>query len=108
MSVTQACVYISMAHAAKQTKFLAYQSPFVKVSQLSQSQYRQLVREQHSVSDWSRIFFVLNQSSCEDDMEFEEVKTRAAKKPGSIPEFTPSKRVKFEGCVEADEYLFHM
>jgi hypothetical protein len=94
MNVTQACVHI-MAHAMKQTKFAAYQSPFVKVSQLLQSQYGQLMREQHSVSDWNHIGFALNQSNYEDDMEFEEVKTRAAKKPGSIPAFTSSKRVKF-------------
>jgi hypothetical protein len=60
MNATQACVHI-MVHATKQTKFLAYQSPFVK---LSQSQYGQLVREQHSVSDWNRILFALNQSNC--------------------------------------------
>jgi hypothetical protein len=36
-------------------------------------------------------------------MEFDEVKTRAANKSGSIPAVTPSKRVKFEGYMEADE-----
>jgi hypothetical protein len=36
-------------------------------------------------------------------MAFEEVKTRANKKPGSIHAFTPSKRVKFEG--HADEEI---
>jgi hypothetical protein len=67
MNVTQACVYI-MAHATKQIEFTAYQIPFVKFSQLSQSQYGQLVRDQHSLSDWNRILFALNQSNCEDDM----------------------------------------
>jgi hypothetical protein len=102
MKMTQACVHI-MAHAMKQTKFAAYQTPCVKVSQLSQSQYAPLVREQHSVSDWNRILFALNQSNCEDDMEFEEVKTRAANKLGSIPAFTPIKRVKFEGYEEVED-----
>jgi hypothetical protein len=41
-------------------------------------------------------------------MEFEEVKTRAAKKPGSRPDSTPSKRVKFEGYAEADEAVVPM
>jgi hypothetical protein len=102
MNVTQAYVHI-MAHATKQTKFAAYQVPYVKVSQLSQSQYGQLVREQHSVSDWNHILFAFNQSKYKDDMEFEEVKMRAAKKPGSIPAFIPSKRVKFEGYYSAED-----
>jgi hypothetical protein len=69
----------------------------VKVSQLSQSQYKKMTREQHSVADWNRILFALNQVGCEDDVEIEEVKKLAANKSGSRQVFTPSKRVKFEG-----------
>jgi hypothetical protein len=107
MNVTQACVHI-MAHAMKHTKFAAYHAPYVKFSQLMQSQYGQLAREQHSVSDWNRILFASNQANCEDDMDFEEVKIRAAKKSGSMPDFTLSKRVKFEGYDAADDTFILM
>jgi hypothetical protein len=50
----------------------------------------------------------LNQSNYEDEMEFEEVKTRAAKKPGSIAAFTPSKQVKLEGYAEVNESFVPM
>jgi hypothetical protein len=60
------------------------------------------------MSDLNRILFALDQSNCEDDMEFEEVKTRAAKKPGARPAFNPSRRVKFEGYAEADEAFVPM
>jgi hypothetical protein len=60
---------------------------------------------QHSASDWNRILFTLNQANCEDDTDFEEVKTRAAKKPGSMPAFTPSKRVKLN---ESEDKFFPM
>jgi hypothetical protein len=80
MDATQACMQI-MSHPMKQTKFAAYQTHFVKVSQLSQSQYGQLVKEQHSVAYWNHILFVLNQSECEDDVEFEEVKTPRPRSP---------------------------
>jgi hypothetical protein len=46
MNMTQARMHV-MAHAVIQTKFAAYQAPYVKVSQLSQSQHGQLAREQH-------------------------------------------------------------
>jgi hypothetical protein len=102
MNVTQACVHI-MAHAIKQTKFAAYQALYVKVSQLAQSQYGQLVIDQHLVSNWNHIIYALNQANCEDDTDFEEVKTRVSKKLGSMPAFTPSKRVKFEGYDAAEK-----
>jgi hypothetical protein len=42
-NITEASVHL-MAHTTKQTKFAAYQGPFVKVSQLSQSQYGKLIK----------------------------------------------------------------
>jgi hypothetical protein len=54
------------------------------------------------VADSRHILFALNQANCEDDVEFEEVKTHADKKPGSRQAFTPSKHVKFEGYKEEE------
>jgi hypothetical protein len=54
------------------------------------------------VADWNLILFALNQSNCEDNVEFEEVKTYEAKKPVSRQAFTSSKYVKFEGYVDEE------
>jgi hypothetical protein len=99
--VHEVTVYI-MASVTKQTKMAAYESPSLTVGTLTEQQYADLTREQHTVSDWNIILVVIRDGKFENDLEFEEVKKRASKKQVFSQAFTPGKKVKFTmgGVVE--------
>jgi hypothetical protein len=107
LSVVEPALLI-LAPASKATKFAAYREPSLPTSKLNQVQYETLLQERHDVADWNRILTAVKVARFDDEAEFQEVKTRAAKKSELGMAFTPSKKAKIPRCeIELEaELLF--
>jgi hypothetical protein len=95
-------VLLILAPASNATKFAAYLDPSLPTSKLNQVQYDTLLQERHDVADWNRILTAVKVVRFADEAEFQEVKTRAAKKSELGMEFMPSKKAK----IPRDEIEF--
>jgi hypothetical protein len=83
-----------MAPANKATKFADYHDPSLPTSKLKQAQYETLLQKRHDVADWNRSLTAVKLLCFEDEAEFQEVNTRAAKNSDLGLTFTPSKMAK--------------
>jgi hypothetical protein len=73
-------VLLILAPASKATKFAAYREPSLPTSKPNHVQYETLIHERHDVADWNRILTTVKVVRFDDEADFQEVKTRAAKK----------------------------
>jgi hypothetical protein len=104
LSIVEPVLFI-LAPASKAAKFEVYREPSLPTSKLNQVQYDTLLQERHDVADWNRILTAIKVVRFDDEAEFQEVKTRAAKKYELGMAFTPSKKAKItrdEIELEAD------
>jgi hypothetical protein len=101
-------VLLILAPASKATKFAACREPSLPTSKLNQVQYETLLQERHDVADWNRFFTAVKVVRFDDEAEFQEVNTRAAKKSELGMAFTPNKKAKIpRGEIESEaELLF--
>jgi hypothetical protein len=87
-------VLLILAPASKTTKFAAYREPSLPTSKLNQVQYETLLQERQDVAYWNRILTDVKGVRFDGEAEFQEVKTRTAKKSELGMAFTPSKKAK--------------
>jgi hypothetical protein len=85
-------VLLILAPASKEKKIAAYHEPSLPTSKLNQVQYDILLQERHDVVDWNRILTAVKVVRFYNEAEFQEVKTRSAKKSELGMAFTPSKK----------------
>jgi hypothetical protein len=85
-------VLLILAPASKATKFAAYREPSLPTRKLNQVQYETLLQERHDVAAWNRILTAVKVVRLDDEAEFQEVKTRAAKKYELGMAFTPNRK----------------
>jgi hypothetical protein len=101
-------VLLILAPVSKAMKFAAYLEPLFPTSKLNQVQYDTLLQERHDVVDWNRIITAVKVSRFDYEADFQEVKTRAARKSELGMALTPNKKAKIpRGEIELDaELLF--
>jgi hypothetical protein len=76
------------------------------ISKLNQVQHETLLQERHDVADWNQIITAVKVVRFDDEAEFQEVKTRAAKKSELGMAFTPNKKAKIpRGEIEFEAKL---